>query len=136
MTASRGTLTAQPGAMLARPRSGDPAAYENYLHGRHFLAQRNAALMAAAIRSFQAAIERDSSFAPAWAGLADAYSLAAPFGRRRPRDVFELALLSGEARADTRFQRGRGAFVVRHSVSMFYDWDWPAAEQHLRRGVD
>jgi TolB-like protein len=81
----------ESGPGLSRPRSGDPEAYDAYLRGRYFLGRRNPASLATAIRSFEAAIAKDSSFAPAYAGLADAYSLTAPFGGRRPRDVFELA---------------------------------------------
>ena len=109
-------------------------AYDEYLRGRYFLGRRNPASLATAIRSFEAAIAKDSSFAPAYAGLADAYSLTAPFGGRRPRDVFErsraaanraLALDSTVAEAHTSLG----------IVAMFYDWNWATAGQHLARAV-
>jgi serine/threonine-protein kinase len=119
-------------------RAGDlvrVTAYDAYLRGRYFLGRRNASSIATAIRSFQTAIERDSSFAPAYAGLADAYSLAAPFGGRRPREVFPLAHAAAERALalDSTLAEAHTSLGI---VSMFYDWNWPAAGLHLKRGVD
>jgi serine/threonine-protein kinase len=125
----------EPGAGLARPRSGDPDAYDAYLRGRYFLGRRNPASIASAIRSFDAAIARDSSFALAYAGLADAYSLAAPFGGRRPHDVFPLARAAA-TRALALDSTVAEAHTSLGIVSMFYDWDWTAAGKHLLRGVE
>ncbi len=51
--------------------TGDLEAYDLYLAGRAQLRRRGASLTDA-IRMFEAAIARDSSFAPAWAALAEA----------------------------------------------------------------
>lgn len=50
----------------------DPAAYELYLRGRQKWVKRQIGPLREAIADFQAAIARDSSFALAWSGLADA----------------------------------------------------------------
>jgi Tfp pilus assembly protein PilF len=120
---------------LTRPRAGNPEAYDAYLRGRYFLGRRNASSIATAIRSFETAIERDSSFAPAYAGLADAYSLAAPFGGRRPREVFPLARAAAERALalDSTLAEAHTSLGI---VSMFYDWKWDSAGRHLKRGVD
>jgi serine/threonine protein kinase/tetratricopeptide (TPR) repeat protein len=125
----------EAGTGLSRPRSGNPEAYDAYLRGRYFLGRRNAVSIATAIRSFEAAITKDSSFAPAYAGLADAYSLAAPFGGRRPRDVFELARAAAN-RALTLDSTVAEAHTSLGIVAIFYDWDWPAAAKHLARAVE
>jgi hypothetical protein len=70
-----GALAANSDSVLTRPRSRDPDAYRYYLLGRHELRQRKPGSMTLAVHAFEAAIARDSSFAPAYAGLADAYSL-------------------------------------------------------------
>ena len=124
----------ESGPELSRPRSGNPEAYDEYLRGRYFLGRRNPASLASAIRSFEAAIAKDSSFAPAYAGLADAYSLTAPFGGRPPRTVFELAR-SAANRALALDSTVAEAHTSLGIVAMFYDWDWPAAGQHLARAV-
>jgi len=125
----------ESGPGLSRPRSGNPEAYDAYLRGRYFLGRRNPASLATAIRSFEAAIAKDSSFAPAYAGLADAYSLAAPFGGRRPRDVFELSRAAAN-RALALDSTVAEAHTSLGIVAMFYDWDWPSAGQHLARAVE
>ena len=125
----------ESGTGLARPRSGDPEAYDAYLRGRYFLGRRNPASIATAIRSFESAIAKDSSFAPAYAGLADAYSLAAPFGGRQPRDVFELARGAAN-RALALDSTVAEAHTSLGIVAIFYDWDWPAAGKHLARAVE
>jgi serine/threonine-protein kinase len=128
-------LSDEPGAALARPRSGDPQAYDAYLRGRFFLGQRNPGAIASAIRSFEAAIKRDSTLAPAYAGLADAYSLTAPIGGRRPRDVFPLARAAAQhaLALDSTLAEAHTSMGI---VSMFYDWNWPAARQHLLRATE
>jgi tetratricopeptide (TPR) repeat protein len=127
-------LGSDPGTALARPRSADPRVYDAYVRGRGFLGQRNPVAMASAIRSFELAIRLDSSFAPAYAGLADTYSLLAAFGSRPPRDVFPLA----RAAAQRAFALDSTLADVHTSlgiVAMFYDWDWGTAGRELQRGI-
>jgi serine/threonine-protein kinase len=120
---------------LARPRSADPRAYDAFVRGRVFLGQRNPVSMASAIRSFELAIRLDSSFAPAYAGLADAYSLIAPFGGRPPREVFPLARTAAQ-RAIALDSTLAEAHTSLGIVSMFFDWDWAAAGRQLQRGIE
>jgi len=125
---------ADAGTALTNPRSADPRAYDAYVRGRVFLGQRSPVAMASAIRSFETAIRIDSSFAPAYAGLADAYSLIAPFGSRRPSEVFPLARAAAERaiKLDSTLAEAHTSLGI---VSMFYDWDWTSAGKHLQRGV-
>jgi serine/threonine protein kinase/Tfp pilus assembly protein PilF len=130
-----GALVATSGSLLTRPRSRDPEAHRYYLLGRHELAQRKPGAMTSAARAFEAAIARDTSFAPAYAGLADAYTLAAPFESRPPREVFPLARKAalGALALDSTLAEAHTSLGM---VSMFYDWDWAAAGQHLKRAVE
>jgi len=116
-------LGADAGTTLARPRVSDPRAYDAYVRGRVFLGQRNPATMASAIGHFESSIRLDSSFAPAYAGLADAYSLLAPFGGRPPREVFPLARSAAERALalDSTLAEAHTSLGI---VSMFYDWNW------------
>lgn len=59
--------------------TGNGEAYEHFLRGRYGLALRNPSAIEAAIRSFEAAIAADSSFALAWAGLGEAWMLGAVY---------------------------------------------------------
>src|SRR6185436_8429929 len=62
----------------ARVRNSQPVdfdTYQLYLKGRYQLTQRTEASLDAAIASFQAATERSPTYAPAYAGLANAYNV-------------------------------------------------------------
>ncbi len=53
-----------------------PKAYEKYLLGRHYWHQRTPRSLKAARREFREAIELQPDYAPAYSGLADAYTFA------------------------------------------------------------
>ena len=130
-----GALGGNPGSALTRPRSRDPEAYRYYRLGREALGQRLRGSMTTAIQAFEAAIARDSSYALAYAGLADAYSLAAPFESRAPREVFPLARRAA-LRALTIDSTLAEAHTSLGMVAMFFDWDWPQAGRHLQRAIE
>ena len=64
----------------AATRAVDPITYGIYLRGRDATLTRDPAGLARAINLFKQALLRDSTFAPAWSGLADAYRLAGGLG--------------------------------------------------------
>ena len=71
----RAKLTPSERARLASARPVNPEAYEAYLKGRHFWARRNKEGIQKGIEYFQQAIQLDPGYAPAYAGLADSYSI-------------------------------------------------------------
>jgi TolB-like protein/DNA-binding SARP family transcriptional activator/Flp pilus assembly protein TadD len=81
------TIAAASGDAPARA-----AAHEAYLRGRFFWNQRNPDGIRTAIDLFRQAVQRDSSFAPAWAGLASAYQLAPNFTVLSPDSAFPRAI--------------------------------------------
>jgi TolB-like protein len=87
--AVRGRLTGVERARLvaAPPTSSD--AYRAYLAGRAAIRARTAAAAARAIASYHRAIALDSSFAPAFAGLAHAYNVAADWGWDLPGVTYD-----------------------------------------------
>lgn len=58
---------------LARSRSVVPEAYEAYLKGKYELEKRTPESITEAQKYFQTAVEKDGTFAAAYAGLADTY---------------------------------------------------------------
>ena len=56
-------------------RTAQPAAYAAYLAGRYLLYRRTRDALRGAMEQFQHAIARDSTYAPAYAGLASVYML-------------------------------------------------------------
>jgi TolB-like protein/Flp pilus assembly protein TadD len=66
-------LTPEEGKRLAKVRPVDPEAYDAYLKGRFYWSKFTGEDYQTAIEFFQRAIERDPTYAPAYAGLANAY---------------------------------------------------------------
>jgi len=84
-------LTPQEQARLETARPIDPAAHEAYLLGRYFWNKRTAAGLAKAFTYFRQAISKDSSYAAAYAGMADYYNVLPFYSRHSPVEVFPQA---------------------------------------------
>jgi tetratricopeptide (TPR) repeat protein len=120
----------------AAPRhvSIDPDAYDAYLRGRNEQGKQRGSAMLSAVRDFEKAIDLEPRYAPAFAGLADSYSLLANYGVLMPSVAFAraeaaarkaLELDAASAEAHTAL-----AYVLHH-----YDWDWSGAESEYRRSL-
>jgi adenylate cyclase len=109
----------------------DPVVYDLYLRGRFLWEQRTGPAVEQAIRHFEKALERDSAYAPAWAGLATCYAILPITGDARPRDSFPLALEASDnaLSLDERLPQGH---VARGIVHFWYEWNWDAAEREFR----
>ncbi len=83
-TAVRGRLTGVERAQLAVAPRTNSQAYRAYLAGRAAIRARTAAAGARAIADYQRAIGLDANFAPAYAGLAYVYNIAADWGWEVP----------------------------------------------------
>ncbi len=120
------TLTPEDRSNLARRRTDDLEAYDLYLLGRHNWATRLDEGLLNAQRYFEAAIERDSSFAPAWAGLAAVYD-ALPWytdfpaheGARKGKEAARNAIALDPSLAEAHAALG----VILYE----FDWDWDGA---------
>ena len=125
------TLTPDDRNRLARRRTDDLEAYDLYLLGRHNWATRTDDGLLNAKRYFEAAIERDSSYAPAWAGLAAVYNAlpwyidfpvaeAAEQGKRAARRAIEI---------DPGLSEAYAALAV---LLYEFDYDWAGADEAFR----
>jgi hypothetical protein len=76
----RVTVTAPEQSRLAKSRSVDPKSYDAYLRGRHFVNKRSQDDLKRAVDYFRTAIDKDPTYAPAHAGLADAYAMLGSVG--------------------------------------------------------
>ncbi|WP_147651190.1 winged helix-turn-helix domain-containing tetratricopeptide repeat protein [Vulcaniibacterium gelatinicum] len=116
------------------PKPVDPAAYDAYLHGRHFWNKLTDESLATAIGHYQRAIALDPEFAPAYVGLADAYLAMANFGGEPHHRVVPLArkAVMRALEIDDGLSDAHSTLGQIHAT---YDWDWTAAEQRLRRAL-
>jgi TolB-like protein/Flp pilus assembly protein TadD len=122
---------------LARSRPVDPAAHALYLRGRHEWNKRTREGFGAARAAFEQAIAVDPNYAPAYAGLADAWNVAswsfydaadAREAMPRARAAAEKALALDETLGEAHASLG--------SVLFRYAWDFAGAERELRRALE
>jgi TolB-like protein/Tfp pilus assembly protein PilF len=110
-------------------------AYKLYLKGRYFWNKRTAADLKKGFDYFQQSIQKDASFALAYAGLADSYILLANFNVLRPVD----GLPKAKAMALKALELDDTLIEARTSLALArvnYDWDWPGAEREYKRIIE
>jgi DNA-binding winged helix-turn-helix (wHTH) protein len=120
-------------APYVRVQSGD--AHQDCLKGRYFLNKVTGDSLQRAIGCFQSALEQDAVCAPAWAGLADAYSRLALTGTVAAADVNHKARESAREAvlADGKLA---AAHVSLGFARMVFDGDWKGAEMDLVRAIE
>ena len=118
----------------AKHGTESPEAHVLYLQGRYFFEKRNPAGLTTAQRYFERAISKDTTYALAYAGLSDAYSLQAVFGFVFPRVNFPKAKVYA-ARAlalDSTLAEVHSSLAF---ISLFYDWNLPAARAEFQKAI-
>ncbi len=131
------TLTPENRSTLARRRTEDLAAYDLYLLGRHSWATRSDEDLVKAREYFEAAIELDSAFAPAWAGLAavyDALPWYTDFPAMEAAEQGRQAALRAIALDPTLAEAHAALGVILYEF--FHDWDGAAAAFDDMRAAD
>jgi tetratricopeptide (TPR) repeat protein len=94
--------------------------------------------MRKALECFEGALQLDPQYALAHASIAEAYAFlsiaSATIEARAPREVVPLALAAAQ-RALAIDDRLSEAHAVLGHAALNFDWDWTAAEAHLRRAL-
>ena len=128
-------LTPQEQAQLAQVRSVEPDAYEAYLKGRYHWNKRSGDALTKGAECFQQAIEKDPSYAAAYAGLADCASSAGWFGYLSPDEGCgmgkRLALKALEM--DPNLAEAHTSLA---QATVHYDYDFAAAEREFTRSIE
>jgi len=118
---------------LARHFTENTEAYQLYLKGRYYWNKRTPDGIQKAIEYFQEAIEKDPSYALAYAGLADCYHV--PSNPLPPREKMPLAKAAAMKALEL-----DNTLVEAHAtlarVLYVYDWDWSAAEKEFKRAIE
>ncbi len=128
-------LDANTAARLERQYSASGGAYDFYLKGRFHLAQRTPDSLRAAVVDFEQALGADSRYAPAYAGLADCYSLMAYYGLEREIPLLENAMKASQQALELDSTLGE-AYASRALARTFLDFDWKGAEEDYRRAIE
>ena len=130
-------LTPQERAGLSSARLVDPKAHEAYLKGAYFWNKRIATGMEKSVDYFNQAIQMDSSYALAYAGLANTYNLQ---GLYAPTPISWRTLYPKAHAAALQALALDGTLAEAHAALGLYQsdyvWDQPAADRELRRAIE
>jgi TolB-like protein/DNA-binding winged helix-turn-helix (wHTH) protein/Tfp pilus assembly protein PilF len=112
-------------------------AYAAYLHGRYYWYKRTIEGFQKSVQYYQQAVAADSNYAPAYAGLADAYALlgSSPNDGLPPNEAMPKA----KAAAQKALQLDDGLAEAHASlayISMVYDWNWASAQKEFKRAIE
>jgi tetratricopeptide (TPR) repeat protein len=130
------TISTRERARLARRPSVNRSAYEEYLRGLHSWNKRTPRDISDAIAHFENAIDFDAAYAPAYAGLADAYNQLGThlIGDKPPRETRPLAIAAAKKAIEIDDELAEAHAAL--GFAKVYDWDWPQAEKELERAIE
>jgi eukaryotic-like serine/threonine-protein kinase len=127
-------LTGDERKRLTKRATGNKEAYQLYLKGRYWLEKRTPDALSKAIEYFQQAIAKDPSYALAYSGLADCYSILPIFGFVPPKEAYpkakEAALKA--LQIDDTLAEAHTSLAL---VKAHHDWDWSGGEREFQRAI-
>ena len=129
------TLTGRDHAALTNRYGQDPVVYELYLRGRYHWNKRTPEDLRRALTEFSQAIARDPTFAPAYAGLADTYTLMGYFYHLIPFDEARVKARAAAMRALELDDSLAEAHMSMAGVLEHAQWDWAGAEREYQRAI-
>jgi TolB-like protein/DNA-binding winged helix-turn-helix (wHTH) protein/Tfp pilus assembly protein PilF len=112
-------------------------AYAAYLHGRYYWYKRTIEGFQKSIQYYEQAVTADAKYAPAYAGLADAYALlgSSPNDGLPPNEAMPKAKAAAQKalQLDDGLAEAHASFAY---VNMVYDWNWASAEKEFKRAIE
>lgn len=127
------SLERQPG--LTPAPAANPEAYDDYLKGLYFWNRRDEPGLEQSIKYFRQAVQEDPNYVPAYAALAQSYTLEGLGNARlRGQDLPEAEAAARRAIAlDDSSAEGHTALA---GIRVFYYYDWAGAEAEFRRAIE
>jgi serine/threonine protein kinase/Tfp pilus assembly protein PilF len=128
-------LSGEEEQQLTKRSSPSSEAYQAYLKGRYYWNKRTADNLNKAIEYFQQAIDRDPTYARAYAGLSDAYSLLPEYSAVPDREAMPKSK-SAAQKALELDDRLAEAHTSLANELWVYDWDFVGAEREFKRAIE
>jgi len=120
---------------LVKRHTEDAEAYRLYLQGRHHWNRWTEEGFYKAIGFFQQAIEKDPSYALAYAGVADCYVLLGWNSYLPPKDAFPKGKAAAMSALEIAPDLGE-AHTALAAVLWLHDWQWPETQKEFRRSLE
>jgi TolB-like protein/tRNA A-37 threonylcarbamoyl transferase component Bud32/Tfp pilus assembly protein PilF len=131
----KGKLLGEEKEAIVRRHTNNPEAYNLYMRGRYYWNKRTEAGVRKGIECFQEAIEKDPTYALAYAGLADCHILLGWYGFDHPKEAYPKA----KAAAGKALEIDRDlaeALTSLANAGLFFDWDWVGAEKKFKLAIE
>jgi hypothetical protein len=130
----RSKLSGAEKSLVTKQGTQNPEAYQLYVKGRYYWNKRTAADIQSSISYFKQAIDKDPSFALAYSGLADAYSVLVVYGSEA-KDVTPMADAAAKKALELDPSLGHPHAILGASKNEYY-WDWTAGEAEYRKAFE
>lgn len=128
-------LTPADAKLLAKRATQNTEAYRSYLLGRHFVSKRTDSDNKKAIAHFKQAIDLDPLYGPAYAGLAEAYTLSSYYSAVTPREAFPMAKAAAEKALEIDETLAEAQTTLAY-VKFIFDWDFQGAEKDFQKSFE
>ncbi|MCI0413611.1 protein kinase [bacterium] len=128
-------ITGEAKDRLTKRYTESTEAYERYVKGRYYWSRRTGEGLKKAIEYFHQAIEKDPSYALAYAGIADSYNLLSAYGALSPKESVPFAKQAAMRALELDSDVAEGHEALAH-VKMLYDWDWAGAESEFKKAIE
>jgi len=122
-------------ALLSSSSPRTYEAYDLYIKGLYFWNKRNLPGFQQAIEYFQQAIAIDPNYAPAYAGLANSYTLLTAYSFASAAQYIPQARVAAlrALEIDEKLPEAHTALAL---IVQNHDWDWQTSEKEYRRAVE
>ena len=130
----RSKLSTSEKQQVAKQGTQNAEAYDLYLKGRYYWNKRTASDISTAISYFNQAIAKDSRYALAFSGLADAYSVLPAYGGT-PSEAFPKSNAAARRALELDPSLARPHAVLGGN-EMNYDWDFSGGEAEYKKAFE
>ncbi len=128
-------LTPHQSSALARNRTLNPEAFQDYLQGRHYWALRTRESLAKAVEYFNRAIHEDPNDARSYAGLAHCYIVMPMLAEMSEGEGFDKAQEAAN-RALALDDSLPEAHLAIAEALLYHDWNFAGAEKEFRKTLE
>ena len=130
----RSKLSISEKQQVTKQGTQNPEAYELYLKGRYYWNKRTLSDIETAISYFNQAIAKDSGYALAYSGVADAYGILPDYGGS-PTENFPKANAAARKALELDATLARPHAILGFS-EMRYEWDFAGGEAEFKKAFE
>ena len=127
-------ITGGEANVMSKQPTENSEAHQLYLKGRYFWNKRTADGLKTSISYFNQAIEKDSAYAPAYAGLADAYAVLPNYSQTPGKEAYAKAEAAAEKALEIDDNLAE-AHISLANVRVWHRWG-NGAEPEFKRGLE